>query len=210
MQYLKNQKFPGSGQLVDWFRFFVKFAEDAMGKVALDGLMEIITDCMSKIPDVTSISTGKTTPTEKEYLDVRLIDIGISHQSYFILIDSNVELTDDLKNDPDWIGLNKQTSIHQFLVNDLYSLKKEVKQDSYKFNYVYVKMTNANMTAQEAVNEIVLEREESYRMVHFHGDRLKKRNDPNLSMYVDGVFASLIGNIYWSSTCKRYNNLPSE
>lgn len=112
MQYLKITNFPGNGHLENWWRFFVKFAEDEIYKIALDELMEIVTFCISKVPDVNRIVIGKTIPTVKEFAEVRTIDVGVSHQFYFIQIDAGVKLTDDLKNDPNWTGLQKQGTIH--------------------------------------------------------------------------------------------------
>lgn len=167
--------------------------------------MDIVAVCINKSQDVNRICTGETTPTIKEFLDVRLIDVGLSHQLYFLQLDADINMTDDLRNDVDWSGLNRQATINFALVNDLYSLKKEIAADRYKFNYVYLKMVNDKLNAQAAVDEIVREIENAFRMTHVHGENLKRRNDPNLSRYVEAVDALLIGHIYWCTLCNRYN-----
>lgn len=205
VEYLRTKQFPQNGKIAKWQQNFVNSAKETMGEIAANELIEHYSFIIAHVPERNRIATGKTTPIAKEFLDVRLIDIGAWELLYFQQVDSGVRMTDDLRTDPDWIGLQKQVILHMAIVNDAFSLRKEVTANDYKFNYVYVKMVNENISAQRAIDEIVLETENAVRMAQTHGENLRKGNDPNINLYVDAVYAAMLGSIYWSSIYKRYN-----
>jgi len=205
--YLKTKNIPGHGYLEKWWQLFMKVGEETMGNRAFDELMELNVFCLTKIPEVDSIWSGQVILTDKELVELRSIDCGASHQFYLVLVGAGVDLTVDLKYDPNYIGLNKQAAIHAALINDLYSLRKEIVQDCYRLNYVYVKMKNGNLTAQDSVNKVIIEIMEADSMAHVYGEKLKDGNYPNIFRYVDGIYAAMNGNHYWSTICRRYNQL---
>lgn len=185
----------------------MKVAEQAMGKVALEQFIELNIFCLTKIPLVDRMWNGEDVLTDRELVDLRSIDSGAPHQFFLVLVGAEAILTDELKNDSDYIGLNKEAAIHVTLVNDLYSLRKELDEERYKLNYVYVKMKNNNIDEQTAVNEIIIEIMESDRMARVYGENLKTKSYRNISRYVEGIYAAMGGNHYWSTICRRYNKL---
>lgn len=205
VQQIQRKDFPGDTINDKWWRLTIKVCTEAFGANALDQLFEFFIMCISKAVEVNEIWTGSTDLSDKEFLELRCVDSGAPHEFYLALIGSGKSYTDELKTDPNYIGLNKQTAIHVSLINELYSLRKEIRAGSYRYNYVYVKMKNHNITAQEAVNEIIVEINEAHRMAHFYGERLKESDDPKLSRYVDAMYEVMTGNHYWSTFCKRYN-----
>jgi len=94
------------------------------------------------------------------------------------------------------------------IINDLFSLKKEAKACQAKANYVYVKMKNNILSAQEAVQRILIEADNAEKLARYHALKLKDSYEINgLDTYVDGLLNVMAGNIYWSSICKRYNDI---
>lgn len=68
-------------------------------------------------------------------------------------------------------------------------------------------MTNNNLSAQAAVDDIIQEIRDIEKLARVYGDRVKEMNDPQLSLYVDGMYDIMAANHYWSTFCKRYNDL---
>lgn len=203
---LKNKYFPGNAPHEKWLNFFMTICKDVMSEIALDQLLDLSIFCNSKIPEASRVWSGQTSLSDEELVRLRCVDSGSPAEFFLIFIDTGNHLTDELANDSDYIGLNDYAGRHVSIVNDLYSLKKEVRANLYKLNYVYVKMKNHNISAQVAVNLIIDEIYEYERMARVYGERLRKRKDQNLSQYVDAMYNAMAGNHYWSSLCKRYNS----
>lgn len=178
-----------------------------MSETALDQLIDCVILSLYKTDQINKICTGQSgsTLSDSDFLEFRCIDSGAPHVLFFVFIGTQNQLTDELKDDQSYLGLNKEAGRHATLINDLYSLKKEIRDECYKFNYVYVKMSNNKISADEAVDKIIGEINESEKMARVHGERLKEKNESNLSRYVDGVYDVMAGNHYWSTICKRYN-----
>jgi len=207
IQYLKKKEFSRNGYLEKWFQLYVIVAREVMNEAVLDELIGLVIFSITVIPKVVAIHSGKTFLAVNDYFDLRIIDSGVSHNFFFFRIDCKLKITDELKSDPDWIGLEKQAAHHLIVINDLYSFKREVNHNIYRMNYIYIKMMNDDIGAQEAVNKIIQELREFEKMTHIYGENLKKRNNPMLTQYVEGVYAAMYGNHYWSTVCKRYNEL---
>lgn len=204
IRYHEMKDFPGNGHIEKWFQLFMKVGEEILGEAA-HHLIELSMFCQNRFPDLQIMWAGKAILTDREYVDLRIIDCGSPHQFFLVLLGAGVQLTDELKNDPSYVGLNRHAGIQVALINDLYSLRKEIEIDTYKQNYVYIKMKNGRISAQSAVNEIILEVLEADRMAHAYGENLKKTTYPNISKYVSGMYAAMNGNHFWSTICRRYN-----
>lgn len=185
----------------------MKVSHEVMSEAEVDQLFDLLTYTFSKTDEFSRFCSAEAAPSYGDFIELRWVDAGCLHQFFLNLVSSGYQLSDDIQNDPNYLGLNKRTAIQLSLVNDLYSLKREVLNNIYKENSVYVKVVGNRITVQMAVNEIIDEINECEKMARVHGERLKERNDANLSRYVDGMFDMMTGNHYWSSICKRYNKI---
>lgn len=207
IQQLRSKDFPGNGINDKWWRLCMKVCTEIMGETALDRLLDNFILCLSKAIEVSGLYTGEAVLPDDEYVRLRIVDSGAPHQFFLVFIGAGMQFRKELQNDSDYLGLKRQVALHVTLINDLYSLRKEIRDGIYRYNYVYVKMKNWNISAQAAVNEIILEIDVADRMARVYGERIKERNDPNLSRYVEGLYDVMAGNHYWSTICKRYNRL---
>ena len=142
--------------------------------------------------------------TEQELIDMRFSDIGYTVIYKYVIISSEIEGTEQFEQDENWIELNKQSVLDMILINELFSLKKEVKSGTGKRNYVYVKMKNKNLSAQEAVDEIMKETAVAMDRTHYHGQKLKEKKIEILDQYVDAMYEFVDGNRYWHKITARY------
>ncbi|XP_037027991.1 uncharacterized protein LOC119068482 [Bradysia coprophila] len=207
IQQLRNKNFPGDGKIDKWWQMAIKVCREVMGEIALTQLLDLFICAISKADKVNTIFIGQASLSDKDFVELRCVDAGAFHQFYLILAGVGKQLTAELVQDPNYLGLNKQVAIHAANINDLYSLRKEVRDDLYRYNYVYVKMMNNNLSAQAAVDVIMQEIRDAEKMARVYGDRIKEMNDPQLSLYVDGMYDVMAGNHYWSTFCKRYNDV---
>ncbi|XP_037028003.1 uncharacterized protein LOC119068493 [Bradysia coprophila] len=207
IQQLRNKNFPGNGKMDKWWQLAIKLCREVMGEIVLTQLLDNWIYSISKADKVNTIYIGHVSLPDKDFLELRCIDAGTSHQFFLVLAGVGKQLTAELAQDPNYLGLNKQVALHTSVINDLYSLRKEIRDDLYRYNYVYVKMMNNNLSAQAATDAIMQEIRDAEKMARVYGDRMKEMNDPQLSLYVDGMYDIIAGNHYWSTFCKRYNDL---
>ena len=92
------------------------------------------------------------------------------------------------------------------LVNDIYSFRKEVKQNDYKLNLVYLKIKYEGISAQQSVDEIVVKIKEYYELIEELGKQLKDLDIKSLKEFVNGMIDVIKGTHYWHSICDRYNS----
>ena len=204
VQYVNQKSCPGQTILERIFELTIALAKNVITEKELDELMVRSIYCIENVPVCLKISSGKLV-SDQEYLELRINDSGAPHQFYFAQLDAKLEVTDQLKEDVHFKCFIKQAGYNVSTINDLYSFKRELNLNTHKFNYVYIKMKNANVNAQDAVDMLIAEAEFYERMAHYHGHKLKKLKNKALDRFVENILAVMLGNAFWSSTCKRYN-----
>lgn len=134
--------------------------------------------------------------SEKELIATRFRDVAALPCFYFVQTDAGLEVTEELASDENWEKLTYYTIFQLIIINELCSLKKEVKAEQGEFNYVYVKMKNNNISAQEAVLQIMKEADNAQRMARYHGEKLKESFEiDGLHAYVDGLLNAMVDNM---------------
>lgn len=167
---------------------------------------EWITTSYKGLPELWS---GKKEVTDEQFVEFRLLDVYFTAQRYLYEMEAHfcgLDVEDKLGKNKDWIELNRQATRNFVLVNEIFSLRKEVKVGLYQSNYIYIKMKNHGYSALQAMEETLNEAFESYYLSKAYGQRLKKLKIPAIDGCVDGLIAIIEGNLFWSSKCDRYNN----
>jgi hypothetical protein len=207
-KYVEEKKCPGKNKIEKLFQLVIKECRNVFpNEKCINKLMEIINDWFKCYEKFQNLWRNGTQFSDEELIDYRIIDIGAYLQFYFIEIDSGLEVDEKLANDKDWVEMRKNTIKNLITINELYSLKKEVKNGVGMCNYVYVKMKNKMLTAQEAVEQIITEAETAESLANHHGQNLKQKRNCHLDDYVVQLLATMDGNHYWSTFCNRYNNI---
>ena len=142
--------------------------------------------------------------TDQEFIDFRLNNVGGYIVLQYARLGSGMEDTDQFESDENWIEFNKQAMLHVLFMNELFSLKKEVRSGEGMANYVCVKMRNNNLAAQEAVNQMIKEVQTIEERIYCHGQILKAKNIEGMDEYVNVIYEIIDGIRYWHSVCKRY------
>ncbi|KAJ6633761.1 hypothetical protein Bhyg_16552 [Pseudolycoriella hygida] len=199
IQKIRNKSFTGNKNYDKLWRLSIKVCTEVMGENTFDQLLECLIHTWTKALEVHKLICSEVTLSDSKFIELRRVGSSVSHLFFLVLIGAKMQFATGLQSDPNYLGLNKHAAIHVTLVNDLYSLRKQIRDGSVKRNYVYVKMNNGNITAQQSVDEIIHEIDEADIMAHQHGENLKKTNDPNLCRYVDGIYDAMKGNHYWST-----------
>lgn len=207
IERLRSKQFLGNRSVEKWLRLCMKVFHEVMNETVIDQLLDIIILTLSTTNEMIRLCNSRATLSDKDFKELRCVDSGSMYQFFFVLIGTGNQLTEELQTDPNYLAFNKQVALQTTHVNDIYSLRREIRDKSYRYNYVYVKIKNGNRTAQAAIDEIIVELNESERLARMYGEILKQRNDPNLSQYVDAMYDVMVGNNYWSSICKRYNSV---
>ena len=209
--FIKEKQCPGNGKIEKLFQIFIKTAESFLALEKLDKFLNLIYEWLEFSQKYQNLWKSEAQISTEEYFQYRAIDVAAPMQFYFFEIDSGIEVTDELISNENWVGLTKNGAINLFIINDLCSLKREVKSGFGKCNYVYIKMKENNLSAQQAVNQLIVESKNAQDMAIYHGQKLKKdkllKKFKGLNDYVDGLIATMAGNHYWSTICKRYNKM---
>lgn len=168
-------------------------------------VLRLTKEWLESVEKMQSLNIGEI--SDQELIMARFGDIAAFPCYYFMQTDSGLQVTDELESDENWIKLRHNVVLQMIIINELFSLKKEVKDGQCATNYVYVKMKNNNLSAQETVQRLLMEADNAEQMARYHGQKLKETYDiEGLGTYINGLFAAMAGNIYWSATCKRYND----
>ena len=198
---------PKDGKIEKLFKLFVKEGKRLFNEKSFNELITLTNEWLKVYKKFLKICKREALISEKEFFKYRMIDVGALYEFYFIQIDSGLEVTNQLKEDYNWKPFIDNTIRNLIIINDLYSLKKEVNSGSGKSNYVYIKMKNQKLTAQRAVEQLIIEAHQAESLAFEHGQLLKvKHHIKGLYDYVDGVIATMGGNHFWSTVCKRYNS----
>lgn len=104
----------------------MKSCKETMSESGLSQLLDLYAASLSQADDRYKIFTGANPVTDNDFLEWRYGDSCFSIQFLFMLVGTGNKISDKLLQDPNYLGLNKQAAIHASLVNDLYSLRKEV------------------------------------------------------------------------------------
>ena len=177
-----------------------------IGKIKNKKLHDIIIEWMLYHPKLSGFWRGTSMATDKELIDFRIVDSNFHAQSYLVQLDTGLEVDDELRKSDNWIKFNHEVGAHACLINEIYSLGKEAKDHQIRSNYVFVKMNNNNITAQQSMDEIVFEANQTFTRVLIYGQNLKELNVNGMTEYVDGLIGICEGNLFWSTICDRYKN----
>lgn len=145
------------------------------------------------------IRSEKKLPSEKEYLDIRVVDGG----AYQLFIIGELELK-DFSYDESNQEIKRLTDIAALNVagiNDIFSLKKD-KSSNELINWIFIVQKQYSLNEEEAINycKEYLKKE----MIEFKNIS-EKITDPSEISYVEMLKDWMFGHSEWYKYCKRYN-----
>ena len=142
--------------------------------------------------------------SDDEYKAIRMIECGGKYLFTLVEYDVGIKIDPLIKNSKLFSNFIRNCLLQLGILNDIYSMKRDCLRNSYRGNYIYVKMKNRNISAQEAIDNIAVEikyhNEEAFKLAKI----LKANRSQEFISYIDQILASMAGNHYWSVICKRY------
>ena len=204
VKYVQDKSCPDNGFLEKLFVFLIKnFREVFPSEEAITEMMDLVNLWLKTYPLSNPIRKGLRV-SEKHFLEVRMPDSGMHTQFFMHLIASGLKYTKELRANPHWVELHNLVILDTIIINEMYSLKKEVEKGVGTFNYVYVKMINNNISAQQAVNDLISELDEIRKQAYHHGNILKAMRIDGLAEFVDTILKHFDTDHYFEANCKRY------
>ena len=203
---LKAQKCGGNGLDERLFNLLIEKSNKLMDGITSQKFYRSIGDWVQLCPEMQRIKSDQAKISDQELLDMRVIDSMLPAEFMIAQLDAKLN-SESLEDDPNWIQFNRYSAYVVVIVNELYSLKKEARDGQAHFNYVFIKMKNNGLTAQQAVDELVRELRQYQQLMHRFGDNLRELGIKGTDAYVKRIIGYTDGNLYWSTICDRYNKL---
>ena len=141
-----------------------------------------------------------------DYLKYRSIEGACDLSVLWIDIMNNIDITEK-QFDEIRIIFEKFKEIfikYIILVGDLFSFRKEVLNNE-TLNAIYLKVISESVSAQTAVDMIVVEVNECVYLIEYYGQQLIKFNFEYFNVYVKQVKVAVPGYVKWSSVAQRFN-----
>ncbi|CAG2103690.1 unnamed protein product [Medioppia subpectinata] len=110
----------------------------------------------------------------------------------------------DLTDNRIYRAFNAALGRHAVLCNEIYGLKKRIRDGLYKYSYMYVIMAEEGYSAQSAMDRIVYEIHDSWTIAMNYAEQLRLMRSKELYEYVVEMVRVTKGNLYWASKCRRY------
>ena len=133
--------------------------------------------------------------TDKNFMTIRKPDTGADFVFQSLQLCLGLEVTPELEHSIDWIRFHEHFGTQMLLINELFSLMKEVKSGQGKLNYVFIKLKSNNLSVDEAVDQVVAEVKENECLTLEFGEKLKAFNNDCLNKYVEHCKECMYGNM---------------
>lgn len=143
----------------------------------------------------------KNAINDEDFIYWRTKESVIGQMLYFFAFDCYLE--DDIYLDENFKQFNMNCATFCTIINDIYSIKKEIYQNSADRNYFYFMMKSQQMTAGETLSFMMNKLNNILVDVDFYGYKIK--SSYNCSEYVDVCQDHLKRMIRFHSTSDRYN-----
>lgn len=132
--------------------------------------------------------------TSESYVVAVLVEYGMG-----IILDDNIE------NNNYMYDLNMCFIDITFIINDIYSFKKEF-NDGYYMNFVYIIYKEYNCNIEEAINKsIIILQEKIIKFEKLNVIIRKTINNDKIDTYINGLKYWISGFLLWSKISPRYN-----
>ena len=207
IEYFEKQKSRGQGLTEKLFEFTLQTFGHLIEKSFLKRFLCEMQKWVAFCPKMQALKEETETIAEKVFIDLRIIDSILPAQFTFFELDAGLVVNQELRSKLDWLGFNKLAAINVVIANELFSLRKEIEDNLYKFNYVVIKMKNQKLKVQQSVDILVTQLNESNILMQYFGNKLKELENKPLNEYVQSVIGYAQGNLFWSTICKRYNKI---
>jgi hypothetical protein len=150
------------------------------------------------------IKSGDISITSSEYLKIRRSDIAILACIILIEYDLGDNLDQNIFNSELFKLIFDNMADHWVLVNDLFSVKNDLRNKDANFNYVIRESLANKSSIQQSANKVLKELISIDNQIH---ERLQKLIDdyPDIpKLYCDQLFNLLYGCISWHEKTIRY------
>ena len=202
LTYFQTMECPGNNPLECLFNLINEFGLIALDENKLKRIwMEFIEwyIYVEKLQD-----SWNTKISDDEWKKIRTLDIGAKYFFTMIEYDLKLEIHWSVKNSKLYKEFFYNAAIYLSIINDIYSLKLDVERNAYKGNYIYVKMRNSNITAEESM--ALVQKEMNHHCVRTKqlAELLKANRSTDFISYIDAHLDIITGSYYWSISCQRY------
>jgi hypothetical protein len=93
---------------------------------------------------------------------------------------------------------------HTVLVNEIYGLKKRLRDGRLKYSYLYLIMAHEGCDAQTAMDRMVYEIHDAWTIAMNYAEQIRLMKDKAIYEYVLEMVRLTKGNLYWASETRRY------
>ncbi|CAG2175586.1 unnamed protein product [Oppiella nova] len=93
---------------------------------------------------------------------------------------------------------------HTVLVNEIYGLKKRLRDGRLKYSYLYLIMAHEGCSAQTAMDRMVYEIHDAWTIAMNYAEQIRLMKDKAIYEYVLEMVCLTKGNLYWAFKTRRY------
>ena len=209
IKYVEDRSVPSNHLLHNMFKCWMQLLRIEFNEADIDRLLQSIIDWIKQYVsrDLLKFREGETIDIDL-YHCIRRINIGLYSYTINIEIFNKLDMNSIRSDEQISDCYNKLLDIIGYnilYVNDLYSFKKEVKQNDHKLNIVFLKMKNYSIDAEKAKVITIEKINEFLNNFEDMKIKMKKYNINGFDNYIDSIHQLIHGNILWSYTGARYN-----
>ena len=143
-----------------------------------------------------------------EFWEIRRKTLGTDLMLFTAEVSSNFDLSQIEQDQPSVEIFHKFNAVCArtlILINDLFSLKKEVKENNYYFNYLYLKLVKEKAKSiQEVVDVVVIELNSEIESLQKMRKAMIETNRCFIN-YLDAVNDFIVGSLFFSWITMEYN-----
>jgi hypothetical protein len=163
-----------------------------------------------EVSEQASVAPSTETSDLEEWLRFRGYTIGARYNHVLLEHALDVDMTEPFEQEPTLLRAAELVARHQFLMNDLFSYRKEILAGQEHSNTLAVIQRLEGVDLQQAVDRLCdlaeqIERQYAHARQEIQAGSLKGRRD--VARYLDEMWHMITGNIEYSLMTPRYNGI---
>ena len=145
-----------------------------------------------------------------DLISMRITDLGAHGYFYQVQLYAGLDnkTIDELADNDDWKLFNYYNGLWIAISNDLFSIKKETFNEEYHRNFIFIKMMNNDIAAQQAFRILEIQMLDSIEQCYVYCEKLKSLQNKCINNYTDYLIRLHHGAVYWQSVAYRYKVFP--
>ena len=151
------------------------------------------------------LQSSQSLISENDWKEIRLQVINFEIFKTLLEFDLDSEISEEFQRNCDYILFNQDITWLICLVNDLFSAKKDIESEEYKYNIIHIRMLNNKSDFDSCIKILIFEIKALHSELKTRCEKLKLKY-PLYERFFDEMLYMVKGYINWSLKCQRFNH----